>query len=103
RRRHTSFSRDWSSDVCSSDLFEKELKDYLINNLPKSQAEGISGKSANAKIVRKEIPFIEDEKKVLAFAKKPGNEDLIKVSVNTRSEERRVGKESRYRWSRYRY
>src|SRR5690606_40178774 len=21
RRRHTSFSRDWSSDVCSSDLF----------------------------------------------------------------------------------
>src|SRR5690606_2850897 len=23
RRRHTSFSRDWSSDVCSSDLFVK--------------------------------------------------------------------------------
>src|SRR5690606_40761438 len=22
RRRHTRFSRDWSSDVCSSDLFE---------------------------------------------------------------------------------
>lgn len=69
--------------------FEKELKDYLINNLPKSQAEGISGKSANAKIVRKEIPFIEDEKKVLAFAKKPGNEDLIKVSVNMEAVEAR--------------
>lgn len=62
--------------------FEKELKEYLINNLPKSQAEGISGKVANAKIVRKEIPFIEDEAKVLAFAKKPGNEDLIKISIN---------------------
>src|SRR5690606_7862137 len=24
RRRHTSFSRDWSSDVCSSDLFAGE-------------------------------------------------------------------------------
>src|SRR5690606_30561046 len=24
RRRHTSFSRDWSSDVCSSDLFANE-------------------------------------------------------------------------------
>src|SRR5690606_11346927 len=24
RRRHTRFSRDWSSDVCSSDLVEKE-------------------------------------------------------------------------------
>src|SRR5690606_39997878 len=23
RRRHTSFSRDWSSDVCSSDLHER--------------------------------------------------------------------------------
>src|SRR5690606_39342017 len=23
RRRHTSFSRDWSSDVCSSDLFAR--------------------------------------------------------------------------------
>src|SRR5690606_40945631 len=23
RRRHTRFSRDWSSDVCSSDLFRK--------------------------------------------------------------------------------
>src|SRR5690606_40241277 len=23
RRRHTSFSRDWSSDVCSSDLYLK--------------------------------------------------------------------------------
>lgn len=62
--------------------FETELKDYLINNLPKSQAEGISGRAANAKIVRKEIPKIEDEKKVLAFARKPGNEDLIKVSIN---------------------
>lgn len=62
--------------------FEKALKEHLINNLPKSQAEGISGQTANAKIVRKEIPFIEDEKKVLAFAKKAGNEDLIKISVN---------------------
>src|SRR5690606_40663978 len=28
RRRHTRFSRDWSSDVCSSDL------KYLRNDLP---------------------------------------------------------------------
>src|SRR5207302_2597732 len=26
RRRHTRFSRDWSSDVCSSDLFESHQK-----------------------------------------------------------------------------
>src|SRR5690606_23442737 len=28
RRRHTRFSRDWSSDVCSSDLFQKLYKVY---------------------------------------------------------------------------
>src|SRR5690606_40615075 len=27
RRRHTRFSRDWSSDVCSSDLAEAEADD----------------------------------------------------------------------------
>src|SRR5690606_39297614 len=27
RRRHTRFSRDWSSDVCSSDLFADRIKE----------------------------------------------------------------------------
>src|SRR5690606_40347998 len=30
RRRHTSFSRDWSSDVCSSDLWELALDDRKV-------------------------------------------------------------------------
>src|SRR5690606_39570118 len=29
RRRHTRFSRDWSSDVCSSDLPEVLLETYM--------------------------------------------------------------------------
>src|SRR5690606_39335697 len=29
RRRHTSFSRDWSSDVCSSDLASLRLTDLI--------------------------------------------------------------------------
>src|SRR5690606_40493466 len=32
-RRHTSFSRDWSSDVCSSDLAQKTIRrtrPYLV-------------------------------------------------------------------------
>src|SRR5690606_39690793 len=28
RRRHTSFSRDWSSDVCSSDLVSRRWMDF---------------------------------------------------------------------------
>src|SRR5690606_39969802 len=30
RRRHTRFSRDWSSDVCSSDLTAEETVNYLV-------------------------------------------------------------------------
>src|SRR5690606_39436281 len=37
RRRHTRFSRDWSSDVCSSDLIEKlgtQLAQALVDSTP---------------------------------------------------------------------
>src|SRR5690606_40601681 len=30
RRRHTRFSRDWSSDVCSSDVVKKMINCYSI-------------------------------------------------------------------------
>src|SRR5690606_22415579 len=32
RRRHTRFSRDWSSDVCSSDLFLNVLREIGANH-----------------------------------------------------------------------
>src|SRR5690606_18286563 len=42
RRRHTRFSRDWSSDVCSSDLVEKDSIDmdkvYLKSRYDKGEA-----------------------------------------------------------------
>src|SRR5690606_16491123 len=31
-RRHTRFSRDWSSDVCSSDLFYAQIPDDLLES-----------------------------------------------------------------------
>src|SRR5690606_14885548 len=40
RRRHTRFSRDWSSDVCSSDL-------ALANRLALSMAEDAGGVDAS--------------------------------------------------------
>src|SRR5690606_39737115 len=83
RRRHTRFSRDWSSDVCSSDLpalrggrVAVECKDY-------------GGKLQAAQWLRE----AETER---------GNDDavagLVVASVG-RSEERRVGKECRSRGS----
>src|SRR5690606_39389433 len=48
RRRHTRFSRDWSSDVCSSDLVEHEAEDGLIQTLidaARARVEGEVGLS----------------------------------------------------------
>src|SRR5690606_40684814 len=39
RRRHTRFSRDWSSDVCSSDLDFKEAKELIaVEEGPEAEA-----------------------------------------------------------------
>src|SRR5690606_40390475 len=75
RRRHTRFSRDWSSDVCSSDLVELDHLD-------------------GAEVVQ------------LYVAPKTGGayrpvrelKGFSKIHLK-RSEERRVGKECRSRWS----
>src|SRR5690606_40671572 len=34
RRRHTSFSRDWSSDVCSSDLPNRKNRRSTVQDRP---------------------------------------------------------------------
>src|SRR5207245_7239857 len=77
RRRHTRCYRDWSSDVCSSDLHGLKL----INMLGKAS--------------RPDFCFDLHEKKFYleAVSASPGN----KPELNVRSEERRVGKECRSR------
>src|SRR5690606_40558229 len=76
RRRHTRFSRDWSSDVCSSDL----TSDMLAS-------------------LRDTHRFVQQNLKDEVFwaASMPceihGND-----SIPIRSEERRVGKECRSGW-----
>src|SRR5207302_2925724 len=42
RRRHTSFSRDWSSDVCSSDLAGREGDDQPVQGAAPEQAVGVA-------------------------------------------------------------
>ena len=68
---------------------EKQLKEHLIQNLPKSQASGVSGKVANAKIEKKNVPQIVDKKKLLAHVKKTGDWDLLTIGVNTAAVEER--------------
>src|SRR5690348_18129130 len=70
RRRHTRWTGDWSSDVCSSDLRIQQLAD------------------------RRERQRLEHEPAHLSIAQRGELQ-------GQRSEERRVGKECRSRWSPY--
>src|SRR2546430_8978915 len=89
RRRHTRFDCDWSSDVCSSDLFISPTAELGLAikfmatdglllrelDLRSPQTDRVSNR---ARYVQQRVP-----------------------EMNPRSEERRVGKECRSRWSPY--
>src|SRR5690606_40371358 len=95
RRRHTRFSRDWSSDVCSSDLAERLLKLVAIA----AKAAVISLQLVQARDGRDNqsvrIAFNAGEVATLAAL----NRNLEAQSKRLRrSEERRVGKDCRSRW-----
>src|SRR2546422_1515684 len=56
RRRHTRCSRDWSSDVCSSDLsLLLQLLDSYVSNVPEPPQESLSRQ--DAKSAKKNIFF----------------------------------------------
>src|SRR5690606_39688859 len=92
RRRHTRFSRDWSSDVCSSDLnlLETLLK---LNQTVVGLDNFATGHQHNL-----------DEVQSLVTAEQWAKFRFIEGDIRefsdcqNRSEERRVGKECRYRW-----
>src|SRR2546429_6624447 len=93
RRRHTRCSRDWSSDVCSSDLAAhidpRGLTDILRKLKDEEDRERISAME------------------IAGFRSHPATQKRILrleakwKKLKQRSEERRVGKECRSRWSPY--
>src|SRR5690606_40399619 len=94
RRRHTRFSRDWSSDVCSSDLEDTQwlnlvlwgrLATLVSNYLKKGSEIAIEGK-----LVHRSYETANGEKRYIT-------EINVNDLVMLRSEERRVGKECRTR------
>src|SRR2546422_8454958 len=80
RRRHTRCSRDWSSDVCSSDLLPRAFAQCRRLFIPKA--------SNFAELANRHVGHLFER----------GETALDEF---LRSEERRVGKECRSRWSPY--
>src|SRR3712207_7809698 len=91
RRRHTRYWRDWSSDVCSSDLCTLNV-------------EGSASRCAADSVC---VPWqwgvrvYVIQLQLAPVRTSPVKEPAWKGVVIARSEERRVGKECRSRWSPY--
>src|SRR5690606_39505641 len=94
RRRHTRFSRDWSSDVCSSDLSgsTKEKNPIIVNldqqllGLRQSLGQSLDN---SARSIRLKLSSLQNQSDKI-------NSKIFAVP-GQRSEERRVGKWSRTR------
>src|SRR2546427_2837542 len=87
RRRHTRFDCDWSSDVCSSDLISSSLGISRWKNMAQINDCGIRAASRYEGLQYWDYNW----------RKGGGASRMIEI----RSEERRVGKECRSRWSPY--
>src|SRR5207247_5629368 len=97
RRRHTRSTRDWSSDVCSSDLYQ--LSFVSPGDV---HCEGtLQGHEADfAQITAQSLGFIGGQVNVSIASGTQIALDGTPISTGfgARSEERRVGKECRSRW-----
>src|SRR3712207_7649375 len=90
RRRHTRYWRDWSSDVCSSDLQAAlDLEHALERRVDRAERDQVPGSDRVA---------LADPVGAILGLLEPRRGP---VELEERSEERRVGKECRSRWSPY--
>src|SRR5206468_8624409 len=93
RRRHTRSDRDWSSDVCSSDLLSKRASDqfeFCRAGKRRSLFEGVVTDRFYS-VKNREASAAEQ------FDIDP---EIGRDTLRQRSEERREGKECRSRWAR---
>src|SRR5207249_5988659 len=92
RRRHTRSKRDWSSDVCSSDL-NSTPGNPRFRGLPAFLGVQMPRPGGGRVKIRGKVAGV--------FPAKSVHERDTLTEKRTRSEERRVGKESRTRWEVY--
>src|SRR5690606_39559474 len=98
RRRHTRFSRDWSSDVCSSDLYVLiiELTVFRLrvdSKIKKKRLNLFLGLYVLLPVLVGSTLLIVNLEHFTDYSSRDFN-----LLERLRSEERRVGKESRSRW-----
>src|SRR5690606_41154583 len=98
RRRHTRFSRDWSSNVCSSDLEEYGSHDKTFE-IPEDGVANIVDIDTGEVLMSQNVETGDIWR--MPIVKDAPIQDWVKLAVTrarARSEERRVGKGCRCRW-----
>src|SRR5690606_40929668 len=93
RRRHTRFSRDWSSDVCSSDLADNSTCSAFTNIDHRCQFCHLNMTVVVGQPIKPNTLYPR-----ITWYAWIVQTDLFS-GFRARSEERRVGKECRSRWS----
>src|SRR5437016_12326911 len=102
RRRHTRLVSDWSSDVCSSDLLPFTKKRELSPGLPPASPGSVALPHWTPRGAHlRHSGFGDLNPTPFRSAEGNGGHRPSLRNGARRSEERRVGKECRSRWSRY--
>src|SRR5699024_11674983 len=90
RRRHTRSKRDWSSDVCSSDL-ANPFQDATLANSPLENLANTDEETGMEQTIYQQLSK-DRQDQAKALSEKIDASDS--QSIVSRSEERRVGKET---------
>src|SRR5207247_5599473 len=98
-RRHTRSTRDWSSDVCSSDLTYTLFPDSgctagtgtVVSTVNVDASDSVQSSTSTA-------PNPSGSYSFNAVYSGDSNNNAVTSACEPRSEERRVGKECRSRW-----
>src|SRR5207249_9272590 len=99
RRRHTRSKRDWSSDVCSSDLQSLIAMEMQVDVLRRTSDKSVS--------ITDELGRIQGLLREEVLKLRELMQQMKSLDVDSRrllrSEERRVGKEGGFWWALYDY
>src|SRR5690606_40047933 len=99
--RHTRFSRDWSSDVCSSDLVEQIAAAIARGALkPGQRLPSVRAGALEQGVSKNTMADAYDRLVAMGHLQaRPGSGYYVAATRPLRSEERRVGRGAESAWS----
>lgn len=81
---------DLQKDVTAIKEKETALNNHIIEQLPKSDATGVAGKTARVRVLTKAVPVVEDWDKFYAYVSRQKAWELMQRRINTRAIQERL-------------